>query len=177
MQARRFQISPSEKAGGSWGTGPSPASVLPLLPLLGLLMRTGWVGEGGWKTWRRAVESGGGGWVWAVWGGVDRSPSGACCVMFRSVTTFEAHTADAGASQHTNNTVELSGFVHRSPHPEARARASSSSRKMLQMCALVPFSHRVTSVWCAQAKVSLSRPDFARPLPCNILQSWRQCWK
>ena len=57
------------------------------------------------------MESGGGGGVWAVWGGVDRSPSGACCVMFRSVTTFEAHTADAGASQHTNNTVELSGFV------------------------------------------------------------------
>ena len=56
-------VSAAEKAGGSWETAVAPASVLPHpppIPLLGLLMRTGEVGKGGWKTWRRAVESGGG---------------------------------------------------------------------------------------------------------------------
>ena len=33
------------------------------------------------------------------------------CVMFELVVTFPAHPAFAGASRHTNNTDELSGFI------------------------------------------------------------------
>ena len=66
--SRRSPTSPAEKAGGSWRTGAAPASVVPLpppIPLLGFLMRTGEVGEGGRETWRGAVENvGGGGVCW-----------------------------------------------------------------------------------------------------------------
>ena len=42
----------------------------PPIPLRGLLMRTGQVGEDGWETWRRATESGGGGGVGQVEAGM-----------------------------------------------------------------------------------------------------------
>ena len=40
-----------------------------------------------------------------------RSSQGSMCVMFELVVTFPAHPAFAGASRHTNNTDELSGFI------------------------------------------------------------------
>ena len=62
------------RVSGEEGTHPPP------IPLLGLFMRTGEVGEGGWTTWRRAVEIGVGrgvekveagmmeDWLWRVCG-------------------------------------------------------------------------------------------------------------
>ena len=40
-----------------------------------------------------------------------RSSQGSMCVMFELVVTCPAHPAFAGASRHTNNTDELSGFI------------------------------------------------------------------
>ena len=43
--------------------------------------------------------------------GLARSSQGSMCVMFELLVTFPAHPAFAGASRHTNNTDELSGFI------------------------------------------------------------------
>ena len=43
--------------------------------------------------------------------GLARSSQGSVCVMLELVATFPAHPAFAGASRHTNNTGELSGFI------------------------------------------------------------------
>ena len=47
----------------------------------------------------------------AGWTAIARSPFGVRYVMFGPVITAEAHVAFAGASQHTNNTAELSGIT------------------------------------------------------------------
>ena len=83
--------------------------------------------------------------VWAVWGAVDRSPTSACYVMFGSVITVEEHTADAGASQHTNNTVELSGFVEALqfslPQEPAPRGARAHLLRVTRCCRCVPWFH------------------------------------
>ena len=40
-----------------------------------------------------------------------RSSQGSMCVMLELLVTFPAHPAFAGASRHTNNTDDLSGFI------------------------------------------------------------------
>ena len=47
----------------------------------------------------------------AVWGPIARSLPGVCYVIFGPVITAEVHVAYARASQHTNDTAEISGII------------------------------------------------------------------
>ena len=116
----------------------------------------------------------------AGWHAIARSSHGVCYVMFGPVITTAAHLLYAGASQHTNNTAELSGIVESlcflSPIvlvPRGSPACLFMNLNMLLVFVLEPCNHEQMSAWDDGPAVAVAG---SASHPCHIL-SHLQRWK